>query len=604
MFRFGPSGIPLSCKGRTQRDGIEDVHTLGLNAMEIQFVRVNVIERYASDDEIGMKPRDIEGELVVEVMREEHSRETGEKVYVPKPDLEGDIKKGDKLRCLISGIGRDYHELRELGEIAKDLDLRLSVHTPYYMDLIGEDYISEKGMENIKWGALIANELGADMLVTHLGLYGNHTTEQSIKLMTERIKAIRDWVSKHKLGVQLGLETSGRQMVFGSLDEILAICKKVSGVVPVLNFAHIHAREGGSLKRKEDFQDIFDRVRKVIKTTNFYAHFSGVEHEGGNEKRYTPIKKGDMKFEPLAECLLDNDYEVTVISGSPLLEHDAMYMKLILERVQLKREMKAAKAKEPSKGVVPKRKKRTAEEIELEPEAVGDEVGEASSYDDDGGGKVEGEAHKKVKPATKDKGKEKIKKKEDKPKPTKKQQAQRVIVAGTSSKPTKAAPRLEKAGKKPKKSPKPSKGKKVVKVVSKALSKKGEKAAPKKLDARKKKGKESKPKPKPKPKKKPQAKPPSKKPNKKMQKHSTIKKAAPKKSHKKVPARPKKPAKSTPAKAHAKAKGAKKAHAKAKQKTNAKPKPAAAKKPAQKPNKGAKAKPPVKQPSKKPIKKH
>ena len=40
MIRIGPAGIPLSCKGRTNKDGL--VYTkqvLDLNAMEIQFVR-------------------------------------------------------------------------------------------------------------------------------------------------------------------------------------------------------------------------------------------------------------------------------------------------------------------------------------------------------------------------------------------------------------------------------------------------------------------------------------------------------------------------------------------------------------------------------------
>jgi deoxyribonuclease-4 len=50
MIRFGPAGIPLSCKGRTLRDGIEDVHGLGLNAMEVQMVRVNVIERFPDEE--------------------------------------------------------------------------------------------------------------------------------------------------------------------------------------------------------------------------------------------------------------------------------------------------------------------------------------------------------------------------------------------------------------------------------------------------------------------------------------------------------------------------------------------------------------------------
>jgi deoxyribonuclease-4 len=98
------------------------------------------------------------------------------------------------------------------------------------------------------------------------------------------------------------------------------------------------------LKKKEDFQIIFDKIRKVTKSKKFYCHFSGIEHDNGNKKRSTPIKKGDMRFDPLADCILDNkDFKITIISGSPLLEHDAMYMKVILDRVKTKREQRALK---------------------------------------------------------------------------------------------------------------------------------------------------------------------------------------------------------------------------------------------------------------------
>ena len=40
MIRIGQAGIPLSCKGRTNKDGIIYTHSiLDLNAIEIQFVR-------------------------------------------------------------------------------------------------------------------------------------------------------------------------------------------------------------------------------------------------------------------------------------------------------------------------------------------------------------------------------------------------------------------------------------------------------------------------------------------------------------------------------------------------------------------------------------
>jgi deoxyribonuclease IV len=142
--------------------------------------------------------------------------------------------------------------------------------------------------------------------------------------------------------VPLGLELSGRQEIFGALPEVIKVCKDVDGVIPVINFAHYHARENGLLKEPKDFDKVMDDVWDYT-NGKFYAHFSGVEHEGGNEKRFTSIKKGDLRFEPLAEALVERNQPVTIISGSPLLEHDAMYMKVILERVLAKKVSKEAK---------------------------------------------------------------------------------------------------------------------------------------------------------------------------------------------------------------------------------------------------------------------
>lgn len=340
MIRFGPGGIPLSCKGRTLRDGLEDVHTLGLTAMEVQFVRVNLVERFVSEEEVGKRPRDIEGELVVAVQRKPKNKRGYERIIDPDVTME----HGDVRCSLASGIVRDYRELAELKEISKELDIFFSIHTPYYMDLIGGGEITEKSKESIKWCGILANEMGARVVVTHVGLYGGRSSEKALEVAVSNVRELRDWYKKNNINSSIGLETSGKREVFGDIDEILAVSKRVSGVIPVLNFAHVHARGNGSLKRREDFQKIFDKAQKVI-PDDYYTHFSGVEYEGGSEKRYTPIKKGDLKFEPLAECILDNNFDITIISGSPLLEHDAMYMKVILERVLTRREAKAMRAK-------------------------------------------------------------------------------------------------------------------------------------------------------------------------------------------------------------------------------------------------------------------
>ncbi len=324
MIRFGPAGIPLSCKGRTLEDGIEDVHNLGLTALEVQLVRVNIVERYPNEEEVGLTPRTLPGELVVALRRE------GEKEEIIH-DHDTTIEPSDVLQILIGSIARDHGQLEYLGQLARELDVEMSLHTPYYMDLAGEADLGQKSVNSIRWGGTIAHHLGAKIVATHMGLYGSLSNEEALARITRQVEGLAAWFKEHQLRPRLGLETSGRQEVFGSVDEVLSICESVPGVEPVINFAHAHAREGGSLREAADFEELLNSVESLTEE-RLHTHFSGVEHEGGNELRYTPIKRGDLRFEPLVESLLEGDYSITIISSSPLLEHDAMYMKVILER--------------------------------------------------------------------------------------------------------------------------------------------------------------------------------------------------------------------------------------------------------------------------------
>ncbi len=55
MFRFGLAGIPLTSKGRTFIDSVEDTHNLGLNALEVQLLRVNVQSVPPAEEYSGMR---------------------------------------------------------------------------------------------------------------------------------------------------------------------------------------------------------------------------------------------------------------------------------------------------------------------------------------------------------------------------------------------------------------------------------------------------------------------------------------------------------------------------------------------------------------------
>ena len=88
------------------------------------------------------------------------------------------------------------------------------------------------------------------------------------------------------------------------------------------------------MRTSEDYGELFDEVRETIGTKEFYCHFSGVEHRSGNAMHYTQIKKSDLNFEPLAEFIVEDGgwLDITLISDSPLLEHDAMYMLQSIEK--------------------------------------------------------------------------------------------------------------------------------------------------------------------------------------------------------------------------------------------------------------------------------
>ncbi|MCK5261488.1 MAG: TIM barrel protein [Thermoplasmatales archaeon] len=275
MIRIGPAGIPLSCKGRTNKDGIIYTHrNLDLNAIEIQFVR----GLYVMSDE--------EAQII-----------------------------------------REYSE---------ENDMEVHVHAPYYVNLAGDGEEVEMSFEKILRSARMANNIGAKTVVIHPGFYGENSEKKTLKMIIKNSKKITGTIKKEKLKIKIGIETMGKQKVFGTLDEIIEVCKSVKGVIPAIDLAHIHARGNGCLKERKDFEEIFEKL-KPLRLKHYLIHVTGVLYENGNEFYHLPIKKGDMPIAPLIEIILDNNYNVTLISESPLLEHDAVYIRLQVEKAIMKR---------------------------------------------------------------------------------------------------------------------------------------------------------------------------------------------------------------------------------------------------------------------------
>ena len=288
-IKLGPAGVPLSCKGRTIVEGMDDIISLGLETMEVQTVRM---------------------------VAPQH-----------------------------------FEQYWQAGVLANKTDFEMNIHGPYYSELLGGKVERGRSLAKIEATLQAARTINARHITLHTGHYGDFGRGQAANQQVANVFSgivdrvheiwhdeedefpVFPWI-KNGTPSKIGVETSGRQELWGSLEEVLEVVNHVEGTVPVLNIAHIHARGHGQMRTSEDYGELFDMVRESIGTKEFYCHFSGVEHRTGNAMHYTQIKKSDLNFEPLAEFIVEDGgwLDITLISDSPLLEHDAMYMMQNIEK--------------------------------------------------------------------------------------------------------------------------------------------------------------------------------------------------------------------------------------------------------------------------------
>ena len=284
-LKLGPAGVPLSCKGRTIVEGMDDITVLGLDAMEVQTVRT---------------------------IQPQH-----------------------------------FDQYWQAGILSWKSDFEMNMHGPYYAELLGNKRERNRTLSKMEPRLQAGKIINARHLTFHVGPYGEYepgteANEQVANVMSGIVERVREvwgveeeeedyaafpWVHESEPSL-VGIETSGRQELWGTVEEVLEVCNHVEGTVPVLNMGHIHARGHGRLRTSEDYAELFDQARETYGGSTFYCHFAGVEHRMGNALHYTQIKKSDLKFEPFAEYLAEEGdwMDITIISDSPLLEHDAMYM--------------------------------------------------------------------------------------------------------------------------------------------------------------------------------------------------------------------------------------------------------------------------------------
>jgi deoxyribonuclease-4 len=170
-------------------------------------------------------------------------------------------------------------------------------------------------------------------VVVHAGYIQKDTREAAYEKIKKELILIRELMNSEGLSIALRIETMGRMSQFGTLDEVLAITE-VAGVLPCIDFSHLHAITGKN-NSPEEFAQILANIENKLGReglNNMHMHVSGIEYSQKGEKNHLELEKSDFNFRELVQAFLDFDIQGMVICESPNLEVDALKLKTEYEK--------------------------------------------------------------------------------------------------------------------------------------------------------------------------------------------------------------------------------------------------------------------------------
>ncbi len=227
------------------------------------------------------------------------------------------------------GVNLTDEKAAEMGARARELDVALSVHAPYYINFNSKDETVEKSHDWLMRSLRAADAMGARIVVVHAASYMGSTPERTTERVIEAMRRARSQMGSEGLRPVIGLETMGKSASWGTLSEIAAVMAEVEGVEPVPDFGHIHARYGGRLRTEDDFREVLDSCLQMHQG-RLHCHFSCIEYTAKGEKRHLLLEAKEPDFAILAPLLKGEGRDVTIISETPAPSEDAVRMASML----------------------------------------------------------------------------------------------------------------------------------------------------------------------------------------------------------------------------------------------------------------------------------
>ena len=221
------------------------------------------------------------------------------------------------------GVRITQETAEKIGRAFRDQGVGISVHAPYYINFAGEDPVKLRATYDYLFASLDALKyFGGTRAVFHPG---SPLKSERSEAMDRLIKAMELFMEEfYQKGYEdrfVCAETMGKINQLGDVDEIIRIVNVADNILPCVDFGHLNARTYGSLKNKDDYRAVIDRLIDGVgeqKVKNIHVHFSKIEYGKGGEIRHLTFADNEYgpEFEPLAEILYEYRLEPWILSES------------------------------------------------------------------------------------------------------------------------------------------------------------------------------------------------------------------------------------------------------------------------------------------------
>jgi deoxyribonuclease-4 len=219
-------------------------------------------------------------------------------------------------------------DIRAAGQ---EQDVLISVHAPYFINLNADDEEWPKSRKRLMDAAYFGNLAGASDIIFHPGSYFGLPPEEVLPKAIQRLSGCVEELRLAGNPVILRPETMGKSAMLGSLEDTLAMSQAIPGVLPCLDFAHLHARPGdGSMNSYAEWKGVLELYAGALGEAalqNLHIHLSGIAYGPKGEKEHLPVEEADLDLEALFRALGELGCQGRILCESPAMEDDALILK-------------------------------------------------------------------------------------------------------------------------------------------------------------------------------------------------------------------------------------------------------------------------------------